>query len=216
MQTKKKEVKTSIVKAAKHEFLELGFEKTSLRGIAARAGVTKGNLYIYFRNKNDLFCSIVKPAMDLMQAYMSQGADDDYIRNYTAGISVSERASVESFQKFSGSLVKYKDELRLLFFSSQGSGYADFREKVYEMYTASSNNFFDKWKKLHPERKLNVSEMLIHSFASMYLTFIEEILVHEPDDEELETYITQMAKFVHAGTVNVMKEESYGRADSIE
>jgi AcrR family transcriptional regulator len=44
-----------IVAAALDLFVERGFAATKMEEIAARAGVTKGTVYLYFRSKEDLF-----------------------------------------------------------------------------------------------------------------------------------------------------------------
>ena len=201
MQVKKSGIRELIHEAAKREFLELGFEKASLRQIAARAGVTKGNIYTYFKNKDELFSSIVEPAAALIRDYMN---DDEYIPDYGNDPVSSEKLSSETYRRFVRGLSRYRDELKLLLFSSAGSGYTGFREDVYRLYTESCRDFFRQWFALNPDKEINVSDMLLHSFASLYLSFIEEIMIHEPDDEELENYIAQMAKFVTGGMMNLM------------
>lgn len=52
-----------IEEAALECFAERGFAACSLDEIAARAGVTKGTLYLYFRNKEDLFKAVVRGAL---------------------------------------------------------------------------------------------------------------------------------------------------------
>jgi AcrR family transcriptional regulator len=49
-----------ILKAALECFAESGFAATRLDEIAARAGVTKGTLYLYFQSKEDIFKSVVR------------------------------------------------------------------------------------------------------------------------------------------------------------
>lgn len=44
-------------------FAERGFAATSLDEVAARAGVTKGTLYLYFRSKEDLLEAVVRQAL---------------------------------------------------------------------------------------------------------------------------------------------------------
>ena len=51
-----------IVQSAKAEFMEYGFQKASLHKIAANAGITTGALYTRYKNKDALFCSLVKDA----------------------------------------------------------------------------------------------------------------------------------------------------------
>ena len=66
IQVKKEEVKESIQLAAKSVFLEQGYQKATLRGIAEAAGVTKGNIYIYFKSKDELFNSLVEPTVGVI------------------------------------------------------------------------------------------------------------------------------------------------------
>jgi AcrR family transcriptional regulator len=52
-----------IVAAAQAEFAEKGFAAARLEDIAARAGVSKGALYLYFANKTELFRAVVRDAI---------------------------------------------------------------------------------------------------------------------------------------------------------
>ena len=49
-----------ILAAALDLFVERGFASTRLEDVAARAGVSKGTLYLYFKNKEDLFKAVVR------------------------------------------------------------------------------------------------------------------------------------------------------------
>lgn len=49
-----------ILDGARAVFLELGFDGASMGEIARKAGVSKGTLYVYFADKNSLFCAIVE------------------------------------------------------------------------------------------------------------------------------------------------------------
>jgi AcrR family transcriptional regulator len=51
---------SEILSAALASFAERGFAATRLDDVAARAGVTKGTLYLYFRNKEELFEAVVR------------------------------------------------------------------------------------------------------------------------------------------------------------
>lgn len=64
------ETERIILETAKLEFLERGFQGTSMRRIAALSGVTTGALYGYFASKEDIFDSLVKVAYEtVMDAY---------------------------------------------------------------------------------------------------------------------------------------------------
>jgi AcrR family transcriptional regulator len=49
-----------IVEGAREVFLARGFDAASMGDIAKTAGVSKGTLYVYFKNKEELFAAIVQ------------------------------------------------------------------------------------------------------------------------------------------------------------
>jgi AcrR family transcriptional regulator len=49
-----------IIDGARAVFLEFGFDGASMGEIARAAGVSKGTLYVYFADKNSLFCEVVE------------------------------------------------------------------------------------------------------------------------------------------------------------
>jgi AcrR family transcriptional regulator len=49
-----------IIEGARAVFLAQGFDAASMNDIARKAGVSKGTLYVYFRNKEDLFAAITE------------------------------------------------------------------------------------------------------------------------------------------------------------
>src|SRR5438874_171360 len=70
-----------IVAAALEVFAEKGFAAARLDEIAARAGVSKGALYLYFATKQDLFAAVVRdavaPNIEAVEA-MVQGYGGDF------------------------------------------------------------------------------------------------------------------------------------------
>jgi AcrR family transcriptional regulator len=51
-----------IQKAAKDVFIRRGFQNASMDEIARKAGVSKGTLYLYFKDKGNLYISLMVPA----------------------------------------------------------------------------------------------------------------------------------------------------------
>lgn len=207
MQIKKDMVKDKIMAAATKEFLKSGFKNASLRNIAARAGVTKGNIYTYFENKNALFCSIVAPVMSLFKDDMEREYSDEYIMNWFCISSKSLESTVDVFTEYSRFIQEKKAEIKLLFFCSSGSEYETYREDIFRMHTDSSRKFYKRWSELNPECNFMVSEMLMHSQSAIHLSFIEEIIIHDPAPTELKEYIKQMAAFMHFGVGHVMRNK---------
>src|SRR5436190_11854477 len=57
--------KTSILAAAAEEFGERGFEGASYNRIIERAGISKGAMYYYFADKDDLYRTVLDAALAL-------------------------------------------------------------------------------------------------------------------------------------------------------
>lgn len=80
-----------LLAAALELFVERGYAATRLEDVAAAAGVSKGTVYLYFANKEELFKSVVRenlgPALargaDLVDAY--QGSTPELLRELLRG-----------------------------------------------------------------------------------------------------------------------------------
>jgi AcrR family transcriptional regulator len=57
---RKAERPSEILEAAYEEFILHGYTAARLEDVAARAGVTKGTIYVYFQNKEELFGSLAR------------------------------------------------------------------------------------------------------------------------------------------------------------
>ena len=69
-------IETRIIEAAKQEFIEKGFEQTSMSDIAAVVGINRPTLHYYFRTKDKMFqavfASIVSNFLPHIDAIFSQ------------------------------------------------------------------------------------------------------------------------------------------------
>ena len=64
-----------IQEAARAEFLDKGFQGTSLRQIVKNAGVTTGAFYGYFSSKEALFNALVEPPRHRPHGQVHGGSD---------------------------------------------------------------------------------------------------------------------------------------------
>ncbi|MFC1557847.1 TetR/AcrR family transcriptional regulator [candidate division KSB1 bacterium] len=69
------ERKKDILEAAKRVFAEKGFEKATLDEIAVEAEYGKGTLYNYFKNKEDLFISLMRHELNKMNDILGKSLD---------------------------------------------------------------------------------------------------------------------------------------------
>ncbi|WP_425447362.1 TetR/AcrR family transcriptional regulator [Dethiothermospora halolimnae] len=123
MQYLKEEVKKAIVESALKEFKEKSYMKASMRSIAKNAGVTVGNIYRYFNNKDDLFNFIVDPVwMDLEKVIFG---------NYD--LSVDLFPITEIISSIMDIYKRFNNELFILLHNSSGSKYGNIKEELIEL-----------------------------------------------------------------------------------
>lgn len=205
MQVKKEAIKKKILDAAKTEFMAHGYEKASMRQIATRAGVTKGGIYTYFQSKDDLFCNLAKPGFEALMA----GMDVDYGSLYE-GVTYESvydyEQSYKDMQAFVTYVMAQRDLMFLLFFRSSGSSFEGYKERLGQIYEKNSRKFYDVIGKNNPHLNTQVSELFLHSCANLFLGFMEELLIHNPDEGEYDQFIREMSAFVYFGAYEVMRQ----------
>lgn len=64
-----------IIAAGRELFLEKGYHQTRVEDIAARAGVAKGTIYLYFPSKSDLFTEIIQRAISTYKTAIHEAAE---------------------------------------------------------------------------------------------------------------------------------------------
>lgn len=62
MQVQKDDVKNKILKSSEELFLMNGYNQTSLNDVAKKCGISKSNIYNYFKSKNSIFNCLTSDA----------------------------------------------------------------------------------------------------------------------------------------------------------
>ncbi|MBN2853365.1 MAG: TetR/AcrR family transcriptional regulator [Clostridia bacterium] len=126
-QVLKDDVKENILKAATAKFNEIGYINTKMRDIAVKSNVSVGNIYRYFKDKENLFESIVQPVVNQINSIFDsfdkeQGIDSTnkaakefikiYIENKEIFMLVIENSSNTKFDSIKNALIeKFHDNL---------------------------------------------------------------------------------------------------------
>ena len=72
-----------IMKAAIEVFLRKGFESATMDEVANKARIAKGTLYLYFKDKADLYGSLLEEKIDILTqalAVIAATADSAHVR----------------------------------------------------------------------------------------------------------------------------------------
>lgn len=72
MQTKKEDIRQMILDTSTKEFINKGYDDTSMRVIAKKANTTVGNMYHYFPSKEAILDEILQSAIQDLNALLEQ------------------------------------------------------------------------------------------------------------------------------------------------
>ena len=182
-----------IVNAAKAEFMEHGFSEASLRRIASEAGIQVSGLYKHFSNKEEMFDSLVEPAINgFYELY------HDIEKTYFDGIeslnpgdeweSAGEAVRVMSF------IYDHMDEFKLLIFGSVGTKYEDFIHDVARLEEKVTLRYMNELKAKGCNVK-DVDEMDFHLLTTSYIEALFKPLGHGLDREKAMHYARTLEEF---------------------
>jgi len=95
-------METTIAQAAKAVFAEWGYQRATLEEIAQRAGMSKATIYLYYKNKDDLFLQVVE---ELVRTAMEE----------TAREALSSRPPLEKLASMVRSKITFYEQEREFF-----------------------------------------------------------------------------------------------------
>lgn len=185
------EAKIKLVEAAKEEFLENGYEKASLRNICKKAGVTTGALYFFYKNKEDLFVSIVGDKAERLLYYVK--------RQTEAEVSGSDKKN--EFQKeLNLYMCENKEEVRILLDKSKGTPYEDFCEEYCAEVAKGFYSFYDMYGGTAEYR--DIMKLIVKMRIQGYI----EMLNGDYDMDQLMRFSEMMETYGDCGFVGMMKQ----------
>ncbi len=121
----KDRVRRRIEEVALEVFGLKGYRAATMREIAGRSDMTIGNLYAYYRNKEQLFDRIVLPAYQGIERLISSGQ-----RLLLSGRRLDAALLAENFKEAALLFRRYRKHLRLLFRTNLGTKYESVRENL--------------------------------------------------------------------------------------
>lgn len=147
MQVLKEDIRGRILAVAEQRFGQQGYSKTSMREIAGAVGVGVGNIYNYFRNKDELFCEVVRPVLHAMEAMLQEHHG---IRGEDVMTMRSEKYLKACIDEYVSLIETHRSLLEILLFRAQGSSLEHFRESYTDRSTGLVKAWFAAMKKKYP------------------------------------------------------------------
>ena len=186
-----------ILVAAKTEFLEQGFEKASIRGIAARAGMTSAGLYRHFKDKEDMFAALVEPTLKQCRERFALEKARDY--ELLEQDRLDEMwGKAPTIMALIDLIYESFDEFKLLICRSEGTRYTDFVHEFVMMEQQETLAYMEAARKIGIPVK-DVEPKELHLLMSAYSAALFEIVVHDFSREEAEHYTQTLLAFFVPG-----------------
>jgi len=158
--------KMRIIKAAKVAFSENGYTKTTIKDISSSADVGVGSIYLYFKNKEDLYRTLIKKEIN-------------YFNEYTN--TFKENPPLEALQAIFGYYMDYSvKNMRLLPFNMGEHIYNTGKVFNYDFYCQQKNLFsyilgrgvtLNIFKKLDP---VKTADLFICTLRGLIIGYIRK------------------------------------------
>lgn len=190
MQVKKEELRIDIIKAAKNEFLNKGYDSASMRQIAKKAHTTLGNLYNYFTNKEKLLGAVLEPTIKSL--------------NKLVEVHLSEEIQVHSLNEVNEAINQFGD----FFDESDFKYFMD--ERIIILFDLKSTIYKEKrdWFlfkfKQHMAWHLNIDDFespYIDIITNMFIDCIRHVLDKHQDLEMQKKEFLKVFKMLCTGIV---------------
>ena len=176
-ETEKQQKRKQIAEAARDLFTEFGYRAVSVAQIAARADVAKGTVYLYFKDKEELFLYLVQEFIDEMGRF----AHDVEQQN----LSITEQ-----FHTVIYNLLKYRREQKFLYRVVREARETHFAlaRRVTDLLDSEITRYIEKLLeqavrdgKVRPCNPKVLSFVIVHIYSALAFEWEEK---HAPLDEE--------------------------------
>ena len=189
-----------IMAAAKEEFLEMGYEKASMRSIADRCGMTAAGIYRHCRDKEDLFFQLVSPADEKLMTWAKA-----HMQRYEEPLKKSRKVVwQDSFIDMMREVV-YPDmeDFYLLIAKSKGSKFENY---LHDMTQMAQDQFLAYLKKLRKSgiNAPDIPAQQLHLLLTAYLTALFEPVVHNYPLKDANEALETLEKFFLPGWKKMM------------
>lgn len=176
-----------ILESAKQEFLELGFEKASLKHICQQAQVTTGALYKRYRGKEDLFCAVAADTVADLNAVKDEKCAFDLSKMSDEALIKAWDMDEDYMMWWFQYLYDRHDGFVLLLKCAEGTSYSNFQHDWVESMTQASYEYYQEARR----RELTVRDISkeeLHILLSAFWTTIYEPFIHDFSWEQIEDH----------------------------
>ena len=174
-----KNKKYDIVQAAYELFLEHGYDNSSIKMIAERAGVSQGLIYNFFESKELLFDAALSMAQDSFQSKMIAVAQE-----------YSYAPPEEYIERYAVVILENREEANFILSSAL---MPKLRHRAEPLLKEYSSGVMQTIAPLFPE----VSDELLYNIGSLLLALSDSLLIDGDKERAVRTGVFAVKMFKH-------------------
>ena len=192
-----------VMEAVRAEFLEKGFEKASVRSIAARAGMSAAGLYRHYKNKEDMFDALMQPLIEEIDTWLEHHKNMKYGMVDKGGADKNTLFGESFIDLVREVLYPHREEFKLLYSGAGGTRYEDF---IHNFAEEQQNNMIQafEYMNVHGYQVKIPGQEELHMLLSAYTTAVFEPIIHGYSQEKMEHCLDMLNRFFMPGWLDIM------------
>ena len=194
MQIKKEEMRARICDAALKKFVEKGFLGTKMSEIAKEARVSVGNIYRYYMNKEDLFYSLITPALvKKCKTLIAQKIEMAHGHSFQEAGEDSDIAAFNA--EYIRFLIQYRRQIVIVMECSQGTQYENERRDMTELMLQLVTDYLQSFQiEIHEQQRV-----ILPIIYRNLLQGITDVLKMSADEEEIGHMLQELLNYHFLG-----------------
>lgn len=198
-------VSDEVLRCAREEFMEMGFQEASMRVIAAKANTSTGSIYTRYGDKSGLFHALVDDAVNgLLQGFEEvQAAFDD--RPAEAKGDALDYAS-DHVVGMVNYLYDHLDDFRLLARCSDKDCYEKMIDSLIDVDVKYTLRFMQSTNR-GALAEGPTGALMVHMLSNAFYSGLFETIRHELSREDAITYARQLRRFFRMGWADLLGME---------
>lgn len=198
MQYLKDDVRNNITQAALIEFMEKGYQGASIRGIAKRSNSSVGNIYKYFKSKEEIYENLIGTVYHRLIDYISQF---DKVKLDEQALDVFNQLIEKIMKIFNES----SNEISTLLNQSKGSKYENCKEIFVDFITRIVTDSMSY--ELSKDRKQLKDNFIIYLLSYSLMESISIVVREKHDGEEVKRIILKMIDISYFDVIDKLDSE---------
>ena len=191
-----------LIRAAKEEFMEKGYNKASLRSICSKAGMTTGALYFFFENKEDLYEEITGSAInELKELIRTHIADDKEAMKSIEDISTIFEDHSSEADMFIDCIYRNYDSFMLILSGSKEGEYEKFVDEFVKLVEDSSMELMKAVPSMKPDPFM--SHWIAHTIVDSFV----HVVTHEKNKQKAKIRMRMILNFIVQGWASLLIPE---------